>query len=236
MRIRKYDFDYSRRSFMEKTACGLGGLGVLAPMWSVAASNGDISKAYPDELMSIDSFTKGKIKTGDYIDANNVDIVKDLLDPIQYKNIKEQKRRIKIVPTTTDISSMYNADHLAATLRNKGRGRWDANGNLVCDTGENWLGGVPFVEPKDGKEAYANITMSWGRHDFSLYTIPDVDLKPDGDIGYEYEFMWAELQCQARSDGTVFQGRKDLIRLQSVWFTRPNDTKGSSFLSIWYYD
>ncbi|MGQ0622728.1 MAG: DUF1329 domain-containing protein [Panacagrimonas sp.] len=236
MRIRKYDFDYSRRAFLEKTAKGIGTLGVLSPLWASAASNGDITKAYPDELMSIDMYTKGKIKTGDYIDANNVDVVKDLLDPIQYKNLKEQGRRIKIVPTTRDITTLYNKDHLEATLRNKGRAKWAPDGNLVADTGENWLGGVPFMEPADAKEALANITMSWGRHNFSLYAIPSVDLRPDGTIGYDREFMWAELQCQARADGKVFLDRNDLLRLQSIWFTRPNDVKGSSFLSVWYYD
>src|SRR3546814_19241630 len=28
----------------------------------------------------------------------------------------------------------------------------------------------------------------------------------------------------------------DLLRLQSVWFTAPQDTADSSFLSTWYYD
>ena len=236
MRIRRYDFDFSRRAFMEKTARGVGTLGVLSPMWAAAAGSGEISKAYPDELMSIELYTKGKIKTGDYIDANNVDVVKDLLDPIQYENLKNQKRRIKIVPTTRDISAMYNQDHLEATLRNKGRARWAPDGNLVADNGENWLGGVPFMEPKDAKEALANITMSWGRHNFSIYAIPEASISPDGSIGYDREFIWAELQCQARADGKVFNDRKDLLRLQSIWFTRPNDVKGSSFLSIWYYD
>jgi hypothetical protein len=73
MHIRKYDFDYSRRCFLEKTAKGLGGLGVLSPMWAAAATNGEISKAYPDELLSIDMSSKGKIKTGDYVDAYNVE-------------------------------------------------------------------------------------------------------------------------------------------------------------------
>lgn len=236
MRIRKYDFDFSRRAFLDKTARGVGGLGVLSSMWAAAASNGEISKAYPDELMSIDMYTKGQIKTGDYVDASNVDTVKDLLDPIQYKNLKEQGRRIKIVPTTTDITQMFNQDHLEASLRNKGRAKWAPDGNLVTDTGENWLGGVPFMEPNSAKEALANITMSWGRHNFSLYAIPEVSLAPDGTIGYDREFMWAELQCQARADGKVFQDRKELLRLQTIWFTRPNDVKGSSFLSVWYYD
>ena len=33
MHIRKYDFDYSRRFFMEKTALRLGGAGVLGSLW-----------------------------------------------------------------------------------------------------------------------------------------------------------------------------------------------------------
>lgn len=65
MRIRKYDFDYSRRKFMENTAKGAMGGGVLAPLWPLIANAGDVSKAYPDELLSIDMYSKGKIKTGD---------------------------------------------------------------------------------------------------------------------------------------------------------------------------
>lgn len=31
--IRKFDFDYSRRTFMDKTARGIATAGVLAPLW-----------------------------------------------------------------------------------------------------------------------------------------------------------------------------------------------------------
>ncbi|TDU33282.1 secreted protein, partial [Panacagrimonas perspica] len=40
MRIRKYDFNYSRRSFMEKVATGAGA-GVLAPLWPTIANSAD---------------------------------------------------------------------------------------------------------------------------------------------------------------------------------------------------
>jgi len=33
MHIRKYDFDYSRRFFMDKVARGIGGAGVLTSLW-----------------------------------------------------------------------------------------------------------------------------------------------------------------------------------------------------------
>jgi len=236
MRIRKYDFNYSRRAFLEKTAKGIGTAGVLSPMWAAAATNGDITKAYPDELLSIEMYTKGKIKTGDQITASNVDVVKDLLDEIQYENVKNQGRKITIVPTTKDITTLYNKDFLEATLRNKGQAKFGADGNICMQDGSKWQGGTPFTEAKDGKEALTNCTLSWGRRNFSAYPIQSIDLGPDGEVAFKYDWLWAELQYSARADGKIFGDREDLLRLQTVFFTAPNDTKGSSFLSVWYYD
>ena len=69
MHIRKYDFDYSRRHFLEKTAKGIGGAGVLTPLWPTLCEAGDVNKAYPEELLSIEAYTKGVIKVGDIIDV-----------------------------------------------------------------------------------------------------------------------------------------------------------------------
>ena len=70
MRIRKYDFNYSRRTFLDKLAKGTMAAGVLSPLWPLIARAGDITKAYPDELLSIEGYTKGKMKTGDMITAD----------------------------------------------------------------------------------------------------------------------------------------------------------------------
>ncbi|MBL4782001.1 MAG: hypothetical protein JKX92_07135, partial [Porticoccaceae bacterium] len=64
MHIKKYDFDYSRRFFMDKMAKGAMGAGVLTSMMPLVGNTGDISKAYPEELTNIEALTKGKIKTG----------------------------------------------------------------------------------------------------------------------------------------------------------------------------
>ena len=63
---------------------GVLATGVLAPLWPTIAATGSIERAYPEELLSISAYTGGKISDGDRIDANNVELVKDLLDPIQY--------------------------------------------------------------------------------------------------------------------------------------------------------
>ncbi|MBN8887098.1 MAG: DUF1329 domain-containing protein [Rudaea sp.] len=235
MHIKKFDFDYGRRMLLQKAAIGAGA-GVLAPLWSHIANAADASKAYPDELLHIEAFTKGKIKVGDVISADNVDVVKDLFDPITYKQIKTMGRKINIIEPPKSVAELFPADYLEVTLKNKGKAKFDANGNVVDEAGNPWIGGLPFPDAKTGEEAIANLTLSWGRHDYSQYAIRQWDMDPGGDQAYQYDFVWAELQAQARTDGSVFQNRKDLLRLQSVWFTGPQDVSGTSFLNTWYYD
>ena len=235
MRIRKYDFNHSRRVFMEKVATGAGA-GVLAPLWpTIANSADDISKAYPDELLSIEMYTKGKVKPGDVITAANVEAVKDLLEPIAYQQVKEHGRRITIVESNRDVTKLFNATYLEKTLQNKGRAKVGADGNVWTDgkEGSPWIGGLPFPDANDAFQVQADLTLNWGRHDYSQYACQANSLSPDGDVGYRHDLVWCELNTTARTDGTVFQDHNDKLRFQSVFFTAPNDTKGSSFLSVW---
>lgn len=239
MHIRKYDFNYSRRMFMGKMAGSLAATaGVLTPLWPLIANSGDISKAYPDELLSIENYTKGKISTGDYITAENVDIVKDMLPEIAYKQVKEMGRRIKIVPTTTDVSRLYPHDYLEATLSNQGKAILDANGNVATADGKPWIGGNPFPDAKDPVEAFSNLTLSWGRHNNAIYPMRDWDIGPDGEIAYQYDFAWVEENTVARlgPGGPYLAGKEDKLRYNTVLFTGPADAKGTAFLSTWYYD
>jgi hypothetical protein len=236
MHIRKYDHDYSRRFFMEQAAKGIATAGVLGAMWPMVAKSADITKAYPDELLSIDAWSKGKIKTGDMITADNVDIVKQLIDPVCYMEIKTMGRKIRIVPTTRDVTRLFPAEYLEATLRNQGKARIDSVGNVVTAEGKPWIGGNPFPDAKTGLEAAANLTLCWGRHDNSTYAIRDWEIAPDGSISYQYDFAWIEENTQARTDGKAIPGREDKLRYQSVFFTSPTDVKGTGYLSTWYYD
>lgn len=238
MRIRKYDFDFSRRAFLEKVATG-GAAGVLAPLWpTIANSADDISKAYPDELLSIEMYTKGKIKPGDTLTANNIDVVKDLVDPMTHKQVKEMGRKIGIVPSSQDVTKLFNHTFLEKTLQNRGRAKFGPDGNVWADgkVGSTWIGGLPFPEAKTGNECISNLTLNWGRNDYSQYPIIINSLAPDGTQSYRHELLWCELNTTSRNDGKVFMDMNDRLRLQSVFFTAPNDVKGSSFLSVWNYD
>src|SRR5579872_5184053 len=125
MRIKTYDFNYGRRTLMEKAAKGMAGGGVLTSLWPLIGNSADIGKAYPEELLHIEAYTKGKIKVGDVLTEGNVDIVKDMLDPITFQEVKTMGRRINIVQTTRDVTKLFPRRYLMATLRNKGRARED---------------------------------------------------------------------------------------------------------------
>ena len=240
MHIKKYDHNYSRRLFMDRVSKGAMAAGVLSPLWPLIANGQETSKAYPDELLSIEGYTKGKISTGDMLTADNVEYVKDLLDPIQYQQVAQMGRKIKIVASTNDATKLFPHEYLEATIRNNGKAMMDADGNVFTKEGQPWIGGNPFPEAQTGLEAFANITLSWGRHDANLYAIRDWDIGPDGSQQYQYDFCWAEQNTVGLvNDGGAnpyLPGQEDKLRYQSVWFTYPNDSRGTSFLNTWYYD
>lgn len=239
MHIRRFDHDYGRRHFLKSVAAGVFGGGVLMPVWDAIANTGDPSKAYPDELLSIEGYTKGRINTGDEITADNVDLVKELLEPIKYQQIKTMGRRLKIVPTTRDIMRLSPWEYMEATLKNAGQARFDDRGNIVTLQGKPWIGGTPFPNATSALELYAGLTMTWGRHDACMYAIREYDLSADGDVQFNYDCGWAELSPIGRvsmNPKPYLPGRENKLRYQSVFFTRPDSIKGTSFLNIWDYD
>lgn len=241
MHIRKYDFNYSRRHFMQSVSKGVITAGVLSPLWPLIGNSAEIDKAYPEELLSIEAYTKGKIKVGDVITADNVEYVKDMLDPIAYIEVSQQGRRINIVDTTRDVTKMFPHEYLEATLRNQGQGMFDATGNVTTKDGNRWVGGNPFPDGNTAEELTANITLSWGRHDQSVYGIADQDIGADGNLEYEYDLLWVEMNTSglvATGNSPYMEGKtfQDKLRYMGVIFTYPNDSKGTSFLNTWYYD
>ncbi|SEP71437.1 Protein of unknown function [Solimonas aquatica] len=224
MHLKRYDKFYSRRKFLSEAALGTLSAGVLMPMWDAIAATGDVSKAYPDELLSIEMYSKGRIKPGDRIDASNVEHVKDLLDPIRYEQVSKQGRVLSVAPTTTDIMRLSPWQYVEATLANQGKARFDPRGNVVTADGQPWLGGNPFPDAKSGLELMATQTLSWGRHDASFYAIKTYEVDPAGKVQYQYTGGWAELMTVARltmDPKPYWPEHKDKLRFQSVFFVSP---------------
>jgi hypothetical protein len=235
----KFDKEYTRRSFMERTAKGVAATGVFMPIWdAVQKGGGDISAAYPEEALTIETYSKGAVKPGGQLDLSNVDSVKDLMDPAAYMQVKTQGRIIKIKETTTDISKLAPYDYLQATDRNRGKAAFDAVGNVrVKGTTEPWIGGNPFPNPANAPEIVAPLSLSWGRHDQLMFCIKQTQLDGHSNPNYHYEFCWVEVQGTGRIvlDPMPYMDR-EILRWNTAFFTSPTDVAGTSFLNIWPYD
>jgi hypothetical protein len=240
MRIQRYDQGFSRRKFLSDAAKGVLRTGVLMPLWQAIADTGEITKAYPEELLSIEGYTKGKIKTGDMITSANVEAVKDLLEPVRYEQILKMGRKLKVVKTTREIMRLSPWEYLEATLLNTGKGAFDTKGNVVNKAdGGPWIGGNPFPNPKSALELFAAQTLNWGRHDQSFYAMRLYSSDNDGGIRFTYSGGWAELSPIGRvtlNPKPYWPEHKDKLRYNTVFFLEPKNFRGTSFLNIWDYD
>ncbi len=238
MHIRKYGKGFSRRFFLEQMSKGVIATGVLAPLWPTIARGNTIEKVYPDEISTLEGLTDGRVNTGDVINAGNVELLKDFMDPVSYLQVSQMDREIDTHASTTNPEWLMPPDYLRASIANSGRARFDDTGNVRTDDGSAWIGGNPFPEAKTATEAFANITLSWGRYDQTFYAIREEDLNPDGSTAYKYDFVWCEMNATGRVtlDDNPFRGRDDTLRYQSVFFNTPQDVRGTAFLSIWPYD
>jgi hypothetical protein len=238
MHLLKWSSNLKRRDFL-RYGSAFAGAGVLAPLWPTIASAGDVSKSYPDELLSIEMYTKGKIKVGDYITADNVELVKDLLDPAKYKHVSEMGRRLKVVATTTDWMKMGPWEYQNATLSNQGLAKFDKSGNVTIADGSPWIGGHPFPDSSSALELFAGLTLSWGRHDANLFAMKEFDINPLGEIDYQYDLVWAELSPVGRlvlEPRPYWPKHQDKLRFNTVVYTSPESERGASYLNVWPYD
>ena len=80
MHLLRYQPGHSRRVFLDRLARGVVASGVLSPLGRVLADSGDSTAAYPDELRSIEEYSRGRLAVGDYVDAGNVELL-EILNP-----------------------------------------------------------------------------------------------------------------------------------------------------------
>ncbi len=84
-----------------------------------------------------------------------------------------------------------------------------------------------------------NPASSWGRHDASFYAVKINDVAVDGETRFRYAGGWAELNTVARvsmDPKPYWNEHKDKLRFQTVFFTAPQQFRGTSFMNVWDYD
>jgi hypothetical protein len=122
-----------------------------------------------DKIPTIEDLTNGKVKIGDLVDKNNVDLVKDYLGVSVYEVVKNGM----VLRMANQISprQFYPKQFYEATERNKGKAVIDENGTVYLKDGSIWPGGFPFPETKTGLEIMANVKFGRGWDDnYSIRT------------------------------------------------------------------
>src|SRR3990172_6711877 len=72
-----YFAHWTRRGFLKQTGLWAGA-GLLQPVLSLIGEGKSIAAAYPDEVLSIEKYTKGRIKPGMIVSKENVELIKDI--------------------------------------------------------------------------------------------------------------------------------------------------------------
>jgi hypothetical protein len=192
-----------------------------------------------DKLPTIEYLTKGKVKIGDLIDKNNVDLVKEYLTA----GICESVRRgmvLRMSPEQLTPEQMVMKNFLEITERNKGKAVMDKNGTVYFQKeGTLWPGGIPFPKPKTGLEIMANekFGLVWDDLQNSPIRMDFIDrsgkLYKTSIQMHKYLHMTGRMVIPPLG---AFAGSEDMFYKRLMVTKSPRNIKGMGQFTVRYYD
>ena len=232
-----YFDNWTRRGFLKKTGAFIGA-GMLQPVLSLIGEGKSIAAAYPDEVLSIEKYTKGRIKPGMIISKENAELIKDIAPEGLIVEL-QRGAQIKIAETTTRPEAKVPRFWLEATLRNKGQAVLDQKGQLWHKSGGPWIGGFPFPEPKTALEAIWSYSFSPRRYDNLrvVYTQNHVDT--NGTLVRHDSGLFGQIQSVGRlvvDPKPVVPKYKDELHRVILTLNEPFDSYGLGILTTVHYD
>lgn len=232
-----WKLEWTRRDFL-KTAGAWAGAGLLQPVLPLIGAGKSIAAAYPDEVLSIEKYTKGRVKAGMVISKDNADLVKDIAPEGLYVELK-QGREIKVADATTQLESFVPKYWIEATLRNKGRAVLDKKGQLWTKDGKPWVGGDPFPEPKSALEAAYNSYFNFPRVDDQTQPWRGFIIDGEGNVVRREAGWFVDIYTTGRlvkpPAPSIPEYSSELYR-RVLAFTEPFDSYGLAILTTVLYD
>lgn len=157
-------FQLTRRSLLRHAGAFLGA-GILQPLFPLLGSGRTLEAAYPEEVLSIERYTHGRVKPGMIIGRDNADAIRDIAPEGLIVELKRGNTEIRIAETTLDPQAFVPKFWYEATIRNRGQAMLDGKGQLWHRNGGPWIGGCPFPDPRSGLEAIWNLAFNPERYD-----------------------------------------------------------------------
>ena len=201
--------------------------------------DGTLEAAYPPELLSIEAYTKGKLKPGDVLNAENVDIVKDLLDPGAYYQIKHDGRLVDLAPTETDVTRLTPMPFLEATLSNKGKHKIFPDGNFYTLEGKPGLVAIPSRSHKVAQEVLMaqHTQLGQARHPGSRHARLGHRRRRQRRVPVRVLLCrMADGWASDLEPHPYMAGHETQIRFLGGTVVAPADVNGTGILQVWAYD
>jgi hypothetical protein len=139
-------FTMNRRHFL-KTGATFLGAGLLQPVLPLIGAGKDVSAAYPDEILSIEKYSHGKVKPGDIISKDNADLVKDFAPEGLYTELIHG-REIKIAEANLKPQALVPVPWVDATFKNQGQAILDAKVSSGPKADSHGLVAIRFPKPR----------------------------------------------------------------------------------------
>ena len=232
-----WKLEWTRRDFLKATGTWAGA-GLLQPVLPLIGAGKSIAAAYPEEVLSIEIYTKGRVKPGMIISKDNFELVKDIAPAGLFVEL-QRGRQIKIGETSLQPDAVEPGFWVEATLRNKGQAVLDQRGQLWTKDGKPWIGGAPFAEPKNGLEAIWNYKFNPRRYDDVIGISKVASVDTNGNVLRRDGAMFMQIQTVGRlvvDPKPVLPKYKDENHRTLFLATYPFDVYGLEVASTIYYD
>ncbi|MBI4529163.1 MAG: DUF1329 domain-containing protein [Deltaproteobacteria bacterium] len=228
---------WTRRDFLKKTGVWAGA-GLIQPVLSLIGEGKSIAAAYPEEVLSIEKYTKGRVKPGMTISKDNADLVKELCPEGLYAELT-RGAQIQIAATTTRADAVVPPYWVEATLRNKGQAVLDKKGQLWTKDGKPWIGGDPFPEPKSGVEGVWNSIFNFRRYDDVRSIAWELDVDSNGTVVRKGASFFTRIQAVGRvavAPKPIIPQYKDELYRTILSVVEPFDSYGLAITTTNKYD
>ncbi len=209
---------------------------------ALLASGAALAQSAP----TIESLTGGKVKPGDNITAENLELsyTGNMETDLIFEETAERVKRGMVIeiasPRPLEVPSWFRQ----ATQNNKGNARLDEEGNLTNAEGDIWDGGIPFPDPvpsdpRGGLKVMYNFIHSYEGDDFIIQNWEIQYISSAGKVEKIIQGIWQRLYTTGREHVEPMPpipGQEKYLLRQLFVMKSPFDLRGFAILQNRYYD
>jgi len=212
---------------------------VFFPLTKGRAIDQPTNKEGAVSIPTIKDLTQGRVKIGDTINKDNVDLVKEYLPTSTYECVKRHGM-VLVMGENLPLEKLVPKFFWAATEKNKGKAIVTKSVTVYYEKeGIPWTGGLPFPEPKTGEEVMANVKFGVAVDDVSLHEEKLIYINKKGKVyrtsSALVQYAWTTHRMVCPPLGVYPGMEKEYFRRVQCLIS-PLEVKGLGQFSIRYYE